>query len=215
MATGNFDERLIRIGKDFFTITEYKKAVFGEDIINYHGKFARKIEPKRSKLGAALINGLDRFPLNDDSNILYLGASTGTTVSYLSDVCIFGRIYAVEVSIESFYRLLGLAEKRRNIYPIIEDANMPEKYSFFVDKVDLIYQDIAQRNQIQIFNLNAEMFPTAKYAFLVVKTRSISSRFPEQALLKTALKEVKSFNVRKIIDLAPFDQSNFMVYMER
>ena len=125
MAIGNFGERLIRIGKDFFTITEYKKAVFGEDIINYHGKFARKIEPKRSKLGAALINGLDRFPLNDDSNILYLGASTGTTVSYLSDVCIFGRIYAVEVSIESFYRLLGLAEKRRNIYPIIEDANMP------------------------------------------------------------------------------------------
>ena len=215
MATGIFGERLIRIGKDFFTITEYKKAVFGEDIINYGGKFARRIEPKRSKLGAALMNGLDYLPLKEDSCILYLGASTGTTASYLSDICTNGRIYAVEISIESFYRLLGLAEKRRNIYPILEDANLPEKYSFFIDKVDVIYQDIAQRNQIQIFNLNAEMFADAKHALLIVKTRSISSRFPEQTLLKTALKEIKSFHVRKIIDLSPFDQSNFLVYMER
>ena len=215
MAAEGSDERLVRIGKDFFTVTEYKKAVFGEDIVNYHGKYARKIDPKRSKFGAALLNGLADFHVKDDSSILYLGASTGTTVSYLSDICINGRIYAVEISIESFYKLLGLAEKRKNIFPIIEDANIPEKYSFFIEKVDVIYQDIAQRNQIQIFNLNAEMFPSAKYAFLVVKTRSISSRLPDQALLKTALKGVKSFSVNKIIDLSPFDQSNFMIYLER
>ena len=108
-------ERIIRISGDLYTLTEYGKPVFGEKIISYMGKRARHWDPKRSKLAAAIMKGMDIMPLKPDSKVLYLGASTGTTVSYLSDICINGRIFAVEVSFESFYKLLSLSEKRKNI----------------------------------------------------------------------------------------------------
>jgi fibrillarin-like pre-rRNA processing protein len=208
-------ERIILFGGDLYTLTEYSKPVFGEKIITYMGKKARQWDPKRSKLAAAIMKGMDIMPLRADSTVLYLGASTGTTVSYLSDICINGRIFAVEVSFESFYKLLSLAEKRKNIIPILEDANIPERYSFFVEKPDLIYQDIAQRNQVQLFNANADIFPAVKKAILIIKTRSISSRLNEKDILKDALSGLKDFRVVRQYNLSPYDQANYLVYLER
>ncbi|MGC8515012.1 MAG: fibrillarin-like rRNA/tRNA 2'-O-methyltransferase [Thermoplasmata archaeon] len=208
-------ERIIRIGGDLYTLTEHVKPVFGEKIISYMGKRARHWDPKRSKLAAAIMKGMDIMPLKPDSKVLYLGASTGTTVSYLSDICINGRIFAVEVSFESFYKLLSLSEKRKNILPILEDANIPERYSFFVEKPDLIYQDIAQRNQVQIFNVNADKFPEVKKAILIIKTRSISSRLNEKDILSGALSGLKEFSVVRRYNLSPYDQANYLVYLER
>ncbi|MCL4451369.1 MAG: fibrillarin-like rRNA/tRNA 2'-O-methyltransferase [Candidatus Thermoplasmatota archaeon] len=212
---GKDSDRIIRIGSDIYTLTEYSKPVFGEKIISYMGKRARHWDPKRSKLAAAILKGMDIIPLKPTSTVLYLGASTGTTVSYLSDICSGGKIFAVEVSFESFYKLLSLAEKRKNIIPILEDANMPERYSFFVDKPDLIYQDIAQRNQVQIFNVNAEKFPEVKRAILVIKTRSISSRLNEKDILSAALSGLKDFSVVRRYNLSPYDQANYLLYLER
>ena len=208
-------ERIIRVGGDLYTLTEYGKPVFGEKIISYMGNRARLWDPKRSKLAAAIMKGMDIMPIRANSNILYLGASTGTTVSYISDICINGRIFAVEVSFESFYKLLSLAEKRKNIIPILEDANIPERYSFYVEKPDLIYQDIAQRNQVQIFNSNADKFQEVKKAILIIKTRSISSRLNQKDILSDALSGLKDFSVVRQYNLSPYDQANYLVYLER
>jgi len=42
--------------------------------------------------------------------------------------------------------------------PIFADANHPTRYSHLVDEVDIIYQDIAQRNQAEIALANVEYF---------------------------------------------------------
>lgn len=208
-------DRIIRLRGELYTVTDYTKPLFGEKIISYMGNRVRHWDPKRSKLAAAILNGMDIMPIRQDSSVVYLGASTGTTVSYISDICSKGRIYAIEVSFESFYKLLSLAEKRNNIIPVLEDANMPERYSFFVENPDLIYQDIAQRNQVQIFNTNADAFPEVRKAILVIKTRSISSRQDENAILATALSGLKNFKPVKSYKLTPYDQANYLVYMER
>lgn len=197
------------------TISESGVSVYGEPVRKMDQSFVRYWDPKRSKLSAGLKKGLKYFPFQTDSNVLYLGASTGTTVSHVCDVCAEGKVYAVELSYESFEKLLALGRNRSNLYPILEDANLTERFSHFVEKVDIIYQDIAQRNQVDIFNLNAREFRSAKIAILIIKARAISSRKKEKEILEDSLGAIKEFKVKQVVDLTPYDKANYLLYLER
>lgn len=207
--------RLSHINRNYFTESDYPVSIYGERVSKKKGKYLRYWDPKRSKLSAALHLGLEHFNFRYDTNVLYLGASTGTTVSHVSDLCYSGKVYAVESSYEPFVKLIKLAEGRRNIYPILEDANYFEKYSFFLDRVDVIYQDIAQRNQVQIFNSNAAGCPAATSAILILKMRAITSRMSEKQILNRALEEIEGFRIKEVINLKPFHKAHYLIYMER
>jgi fibrillarin-like pre-rRNA processing protein len=69
-------------------------SVYGEELIQEDEEY-RIWNPRRSKLAAALLNGLENLEIDDASKVLYLGASTGTTVSHISDIVTNGRVYAV------------------------------------------------------------------------------------------------------------------------
>ncbi len=209
------NERLVMQRKSCFTLSEYPQSVYGEKVARRKGEYLRYWDPRRSKLAAAILNGLEDIPFSSGSNVLYLGASTGTTVSHVSDLCSEGRIFAVESSYESFAKLLKLAEARKNIYPVLEDANHVERYAFFPDSIDTIYQDISQRNQAQIFNLNAERFNTARDGIFVLKTRAISSRTPEKQILSDSLSQITSFKVRDVINLKPYHKSHYLILLRR
>ena len=60
--------------------------VYNEKLVRYEGIECRIWNPFRSKLAAAIMNGLEDFPFTEKSDILYLGVSTGTTVSHISDM---------------------------------------------------------------------------------------------------------------------------------
>ena len=60
--------------------------VYNEMLVQYNGVECRIWNPFRSKLAAAIINGLDDFPFTHKSDVLYLGVSTGTTISHISDI---------------------------------------------------------------------------------------------------------------------------------
>ena len=141
-----YDERLIREGNE-------ENA---ENIEEY-----RIWNPRRSKLAAALLNGLEGFNLNNDSKVLYLGASTGTTVSHISDICNDGLIY-------------GLSQKRNNIVPLLADATKPKYYLNKVEKVDLVYCDVAQEKQSELFMNNMNLFLKEDgQGLITIKARSI------------------------------------------
>ncbi|MEM0139232.1 MAG: fibrillarin-like rRNA/tRNA 2'-O-methyltransferase, partial [Ferroplasma sp.] len=198
-----------------YSLSQYNNSVYGEKIKAYNGTYLREWNPKRSKLGAAILKGFNNIPFNEKSNVVYLGASTGTTVSHVSDLCFKGKIFAVEFSYDSFVKLYSLARIRNNIFPILEDANLPEQYSFFAENPDIIYQDIAQRNQVEIFNKNSEIFTSARKAILIIKIRAISSSRSDEHILKASLKKINGFKIINIIDLKPYDIGNYFVYMER
>ena len=82
-------------------------SVYGEELIMEDDEY-RIWNPRRSKLAAALLNGLKNLELEDASKVLYLGASTGTTVSHISDIVINGRVYAVEFSPTTAKKLVQL-----------------------------------------------------------------------------------------------------------
>ena len=77
--------------------------VYNEMLVQYKGVECRIWNPFRSKLAAAIMNGLDDFPFTQKSDVLYLGVSTGTTISHISDIVgqdgtIFGIEHASRVA---------------------------------------------------------------------------------------------------------------------
>ncbi|VDN40629.1 unnamed protein product, partial [Gongylonema pulchrum] len=136
------------------------ESVYGEKRVSV-GEGTEKIEyriwnPFRSKLGAAILAGLDDPHIGPGTKLLYLGAASGTTVSHCSDIVgPDGVVYAVEFSHRSGRDLLNIAKKRPNIIPIVEDARHPLKYRMIVGLVDTIFSDVAQPDQARIVAMNA------------------------------------------------------------
>jgi len=200
-------------GKQFYTINpEYCKGkkVYNEKIKRIKGVEYRSWNPYRSKFSSALINGIE-IEIKDNYNILYLGAATGTTVSHFSDILTNGTIYAVENSPVSMKKLLELTKIRKNIVPIFNDAFHPDRYITIVPKVDLIYQDISQRNQAEIFNVNIEKYlkPEQK-AIIMVKARSIDVSLPPKKAIQKVITHLEEKHVKIIdnINLAPYEKDH-------
>lgn len=138
-------------------------SVYGEKRISVddeNGKIEYRVwNPFRSKLGAAILGGVEETYIKPGSKVLYLGAASGTTVSHVSDIVgPTGRVYAVEFSHRSGRDLLSVAQKRSNVVPIIEDARHPQKYRMVLSMVDTIFSDVAQPDQARIVTLNANHY---------------------------------------------------------
>ena len=148
-------------------------VVYGEGLLRSGDEEFRRWDANRSKLAAYLKIGGRMWPFRTASSVLYLGAGTGTTVSHVSDVCVDGMIIAVEISPRTFRDLLALAERRPNLLPVLGDAAKPESYGGRIGSVDVLYQDVAQRDQERIFLQNLEFLRVGGTGFLMVKARSV------------------------------------------
>jgi len=200
--------------KRIATVATSSKSVYGERIIDGF----RIWDPYRSKLAALLLKGRSPLPisLSLDSIVLYLGASTGTTVSHVGDIVRDGLVYAVEISPRSMRQLLQLAESRRNIIPILGDAARPESYSRLVESVDLVYQDVAQRNQAEIATLNsARYLKTGGTLVLMIKTRSIDSTASPEEIRGSEIGMLKGLEVLSVTDLLPYHHDHWAVVAKK
>ncbi len=189
--------------------------VYDEKLVKKRGQEYRLWDPYRSKLSAAILKGLKSFPFREDSNVLYLGASSGTTPSHLSDVCFRGFIYCVELSRRMMRELIPVTLKKRNMIPILADANRPQEYMHAISSVDVIYQDVAQRNQSEILLKNAEYF-MPRHALLLIKSRSINAIESPGKVFRKEINQLRNdFTVLETIDLRPYDKDHILVNLER
>ncbi len=147
-------------------------SVYGEALVSEGGLEYRRWDANRSKLAAYLKCGGRVWPFRSATSVLYLGGGTGTTVSHLSDVCDQGTIVAVELSSRAFRDFLSVAERRTNLIPVLGDAAKPETYRSHLHEVEVVYQDVAQRDQDEIFLRNLEFLPSHGVGILMVKARS-------------------------------------------
>jgi fibrillarin-like pre-rRNA processing protein len=189
--------------------------VYGEKLYKKGGVEYRIWDPFRSKLAAALMIGLEVFPIKKGTVILYLGASTGTTVSHISDIVDYnGMIFAVEHASRVARDFLDrVAAYRKNIIPILQDARHPEQYFSIYGKVDLVYSDIAQPDQTDIAISNCKMFlKDGGYLFMTIKTRSIDvTKSPKKIIEEEVKKLQANFDVIQNMDLQPYDKDHAMI----
>ncbi len=187
--------------------------VYGERILEGY----RIWDPFRSKLSSLLLkSNRPGFKLDRNARVLYLGAATGTTVSHVSDIVSQGLVYAVEFSPRAMRDLLRLCERRKNIVPILADASHPEDYAFMVEPVDLIYQDVAQRNQADIASANCLRYlkPDGDLV-LMLKSRSVDVNARPQAVLSWEKKKLQGLQLHAILDLLPFHHDHWAILAKK
>ena len=192
-------------------------SVYGEELIQEDVEY-RIWNPRRSKLAAALLNGLKNLELDDASKVLYLGASTGTTVSHISDITTDGRIYAVEFSPTTAKKLVQLSRQRPNIAPILGDATKPKGYMNIVEKSDLVYCDVAQPTQTELFMRNMNLFcKDDGMGLLMIKARSIDVVQKPKKVFKEQEKKLKEkgFKIIEKVKLEPYEKDHIAFLVEK
>ena len=194
--------------------------VYGEEIVGIDGREYRVWDPFRSKLAAGILKGLSNVPIQPGKKVLYLGASSGTTASHVSDIVgEKGIVYCVEFAQRSFRDLVNnVCKERRNMIPVFEDARFPMRYRSIVQTIDTVYSDIAQPDQARILseNLDSYLEPKGEY-LMAVKARSIDvSKHPSEIYRREKLVlENRGYKVVEMIKLDPFEKDHAMFYGDK
>jgi len=112
--------------------------------------------------------------------------------------------------------LIRLCERRRNIVPILADASHPEDYAFMVEPVDLVYQDVAQRNQAEIASINCLRYlKPGGDLVLMLKTRSVDVSASPQAVLSLEKEKLQGLEFYDILDLLPFHKDHWAMLAKK
>ncbi|KAF4121807.1 rRNA 2'-O-methyltransferase fibrillarin [Geosmithia morbida] len=175
----------------------------------------RTWNPFRSKLCAAIAGGADDIYMKPGSRVLYLGGASGTSVSHVADlVGPTGYVYAVEFSSRSGRDLVGMASKRTNVVPIVEDARQPARYRMVVPMVDVIFADVAQPDQARIVAMNANWFLKAGGGVLIsIKANCIDSTAPAAEVFANEVQKMRADGIKPKyqLTLEPFERDHCLV----
>ena len=192
--------------------------VYGEYLTIENGVEYREWNPGKSKLGAAILKGAQNVGIRKGSVVLYLGSASGTTVSHVSDMIgKEGIVFAVDLSATVMRDLLFLCERRENIIPILESASHINELAKRVCMADVLFQDIAQRDQVGIFLNNVDAFlKDGGYGLLAVKARSVDVTAKPKAIFQ----QVKAQLEKKVIiidyrELEPFQKDHCMFIIKK
>lgn len=194
------------------------KQVYEERLVREKGIEYREWDPKRSKLASCILKGCQNVFIRKNDIVLYLGASTGTTVSHVSDIVgSNGFVFALDFAPRVVRELVFLAEQRKNIAPLLEDAARPETFYGKVSQADILYMDIAQRSQADIFLRNMDWFlKPGGYGLFAVKARSIDITKRPRELFEAVRKQLEQ--KATIIDyrtLEPFQLDHCMFIVKK
>jgi len=186
--------------------------VYGEEFVKDEKTEYRIWDYFRSKPAAAIKKGIKNFPIKKGDKILYLGIASGTTASHFSDIIgEEGIIYGIDVAERVLKDLMRVAEKRGNILPILSDARIPEKYANnILEKVDLVYADVADPEEVELFIRNCKMFLKEKgYGMIAIKSQSIDVTKDPKVIYEESRKKLEEdFKVLDFVTLDPYDKAH-------
>jgi len=190
------------------------KRVYGEKLVYSDNIEYRVWNPNKSKLGAAIINGLKKMPIKKGTKVLYLGASAGTTPSHVADIAENSLVYALEFAPRIMREFIDSCNERKNLIPVLGDANRPQDYSNIVEKVDVIFEDVAQPNQAEILVKNAKWFLKENgYAMISIKARSVDvTKNPREIFAEQKKILIEGgFEIVDEVNIEPFEKDHMMM----
>lgn len=195
------------------------ERVYGEDLVRIKDVEYRVWNYTRSKPAAALKNGLKNFPLKEGMKVLYLGIASGTTASHFSDIIgNTGIIYGVDIGERVLRQIIPIAEKRGNIAPILGDSRKPEEYKgLILEKVDLVFEDVASDDQVPILIRNCDMFLKPEgFAIIAIKSQSIDVTKKPKKVYEESLRELeKHFRLIEKVELDPYEKHHMFVVLSK
>lgn len=217
----NIYEDKNRRGVRLFTKSIYPFRGFEETILKRNGMTLREVDPERSKLFAGVVKGLSQIGIREGVSVLYLGASHGYTPSYVSDIIgIDGRLWCIDVAPRVVRDLTFLCERRPNMLPLLGDCRHPETYKEFIpEPLDVVFQDIAQKDQVSIFLKNCDSYlKQGGFGVLAIKARSIDVTKKPAIIFKQTFLELSAAKGYVIVDkkeLAPYEKDHIIYVVKK
>ncbi len=190
-------------------------APFNEKLIQKEGIEYRIWDPYKSKWAAGIMKKIKNFPIKDDSKILYLGAASGQSASYIADIAKKGKVFCVEISPRVMRDLTFVSEKKKNMVPVFSDAKIPKEYEF-IGQVDVILQDVAVKNQVDILIRNKYLLKEGGHVLLAIKSRSVDvSAKPEKIFEESERKLKNHFEIIDKKRLEPFEKDHILFLLRK
>ena len=189
------------------------KNIYGEQLVQQNETEFREWNASKSKLASTILKGSPNIGIRKNDFVLYLGSASGTTVSHVSDIVgDQGFVFAVDVAPRVMRDLIFLCHERKNVAPILGDAFNVDSIRERISAVDVIYQDVAQKNQTEIFLRNVLAFLKEEgYALLAVKARSIDvTKQPSKIFSQIKSELEKNLVIIDIRTLEPFQKDHCM-----
>ena len=188
---------------------------YKENLVEMNGKQYSIWNPYMSKLAAAIINGMEIFPILKKTKILYLDPTSEKTIKHISDIVgINGKIFVVRNIMKNSKNFLEqIAKNRSNIFTIIPDKTNPARLTGMTEMVDVIYIDIAEHNQTEIAIQNCKNhLRIGGFLMLIVPTKNIDfANNPSKKNQEERKKLQTSFDIIQEINLMDFFKEYSMI----
>ena len=188
---------------------------YNEIQVEKNGKQYNTWSPYRSKLAAAIINGLEIFPILKKTKILYLNGAIEKTLSHISDIIgVNGKIFILrDINENSKNFLENVMNDRTNVFTITRDNGDPVKFSSKTEMVNVVYVDITQHNETEVAIQNCKRYlRDGGFLMLVVPTKKIDFvNNPNGQNLEEIQKLQSSFEIIQQINLTDFFKEHSMI----
>ena len=190
----------------------------------------RRWDPTRSKVAASLMRckgeAGELLP-EVGSTSLYLGASTGSTVSHIHDhVCGAGnhhggKVVAVDISPRMMRDLVRLAESREGLIPALGDARLPMVIApYLPQKASWLHQDLSIGDQAETFVRMTEAF-LADGGTALLSLKAASERWMEGGddarfeHAKAVIEAAEHLGIVEVIDIKSYEEQHVVFHCIR
>ena len=189
--------------------------VYNEKLIKINGKQYNLWNPYTSKLAAAIVNGMEIFPILKKTKVLYLNGTIEKTLSHISDIIgVNGKIFILRDINENSKKFLdNVMNDRTNVFTITRDNGDPAKFSSKTEMVNVVYVDITQHNETEVAIQNCKRYlRDGGFLMLVVPTKKIDFvNNPNGQNLEEIQKLQSSFEIIQQINLTDFFKEHSMI----
>ena len=189
--------------------------VYNEKLIKMNGKQYNLWNPYTSKLAAAIVNGMEIFPILKKTKVLYLNGTIEKTLSHISDIIgVNGKIFILsDINENSKNFLENVMNDRTNVFTITRDNGDPVKFSSKTEMVNVVYVDITQHNETEVAIQNCKRYlRDGGFLMLVVPTKKIDFvNKPNGQNIEEIQKLQSSFEIIQQINLTDFFKEHSMI----
>ena len=187
---------------------------YNEKLTEINGKQYNVWNPYTSKLAAAIVNGMEIFPILEKTKVLYLNTTIEKTLSHISDIIgMNGKIFVVRDMVENSKNFLEKVRNNRvNIFSITREKGVPARFSS-TEMVNVVYVDITQHNETEVAIQNCKNYlRNGGFLMLVVPTKKIDFiNNPSKQNLEEMQKLQSSFEIIQQINLTDFFKEYSMI----
>lgn len=188
--------------------TRSRHTDFNETLVEREQESWRPWDARRSKLGAAIQKRVSQLGIKEGDSVLYLGAAHGYTPSFVSDIVgPKGTVFCLDFSANVVRDLVKKCRARENMIPVLVDAKRLETFSWRVTGADVVFMDIAQKDQTGIFVRNCARFlKSGGFGLLALKARSVDmTRDPKDIFKETYRDLERPETGLKVVDYRELD----------